>query len=106
MTNSADSDQMAQKPTDLYLHSKGRAYLGSAELGLTLSALQTKTNTFANSIGTDETTLWQAFAILIFVFCSTPICNCGHVQNQSWKRPVQKPLGVMVNKHAYVNSEV
>ena len=40
MANSADPDQLLQKPTDLDLHClQGRVYLGSAGQGLILSML-------------------------------------------------------------------
>ena len=49
---------------------------------LTLSALQTKTDTFKNSVDSDETPLNQDLHCLSYNFASVNICISGHVQIQ------------------------
>ena len=70
---------------------------------LTLSDRQTKTDTFANSLDPDETACnepsHQGLQCLSFCFwflTGIPICNSGHVQIQSWNRPLQKLRGERV----------
>ena len=74
-------------------------------LGFNPCSLQTKTDTFANSVDTEDMAPYGPFCFFVvfllffccffFLFCfvlyfltGSPICDSGHVQIQSSKRPL------------------
>ena len=72
---------------------------------LTLSSLQTNTDTFANSADPDETAHnepshqdLQCLPCSYRYLSQTPICNNGCVQTQRWKSQFQNLRGERIDK--------
>ena len=58
---------------------------------LTVSALLTKTDTFANSVDPDETTISSGSTLFALRFKTVnPVCISENVEIQGWKCPFQK----------------
>ena len=70
---------------------------------LTLSALQTKPDTSANSVDQDETVHNELAQLVLhglpfcFHFTDDHICSNGHIQIQGWKLPFHKYSSERVN---------